>query len=121
MSDGVVIGEADVVLSASGVGRAFRGLQALSDYGVELQRGEILGVIGPNGAGKSTLFNVITGFLPPTSGQITFGGRQIAGRAPHRIAAIGIARKFKTGHRILSTFRERQRLTGETVPYGNEQ
>ncbi len=95
MSDAVGIDAADVVLSAIGVGRAFRGLQALSDYGVELRRGEILGVIGPNGAGKSTLFNVITGFLPPTSGQIAFGGRQIAGRPPHRIAALGIARTFQ--------------------------
>jgi len=70
-------------------------LQALSEYGVELRRGEILGVIGPNGAGKSTLFNVITGFLPPTAGRIVFGGREIAGQPPHRIAALGIARTFQ--------------------------
>ncbi len=87
--------QSDVILTARGLGRAFRGLQALSEYGVDLRRGEILGVIGPNGAGKSTLFNVITGFLSPTSGQIAFNGKQIAGQAPHRIAALGIARTFQ--------------------------
>ncbi len=85
----------EVVLRAEGVGRTFRGLQALADYGVDLRRGEILGVIGPNGAGKSTLFNVITGFLPQTSGSITFAGQQITGKPPHRIAALGIARTFQ--------------------------
>ena len=85
----------EVVLRAEGVGRTFRGLQALADYGVELRQGEILGVIGPNGAGKSTLFNVITGFVPRTAGSITFAGKQIAGKPPHRIAALGIARTFQ--------------------------
>ncbi len=85
----------EVVLRAEGVGRTFRGLQALADYGVDLRRGEILGVIGPNGAGKSTLFNVITGFLPQTSGRITFAGKQITGKPPHRIAALGVARTFQ--------------------------
>jgi branched-chain amino acid transport system ATP-binding protein len=85
----------EVILRAEGLGRSFRGLQALADYGVDLCRGEVLGVIGPNGAGKSTLFNVVTGFLSPTAGQIAFAGRGIAGMPPHRIAALGIARTFQ--------------------------
>ena len=93
MTDAAPVGE--VVLHAQGVSRTFRGLQALADYGVELRQGEVLGVIGPNGAGKSTLFNVITGFLPQTSGNITFAGKQISGKPPHRIAALGIARTFQ--------------------------
>ncbi len=83
------------ILRAAGVGRAFRGLQALADYDLELRQGEILGVIGPNGAGKSTLFNVITGFLRPTSGRIAFQGREISGLPPDKIAALGIARTFQ--------------------------
>ena len=83
------------ILRATGVGRAFRGLQALADYDLDLRRGEILGVIGPNGAGKTTLFNVVTGFLPPTAGRIAFRGRDITGLAPDRVARLGIARTFQ--------------------------
>ena len=88
-------GTADTILGASGLGRAFRGLHALADYNLALRQGEILGVIGPNGAGKTTLFNVITGFLEPTSGRITFRGRDITGTAPDRVARLGIARTFQ--------------------------
>jgi branched-chain amino acid transport system ATP-binding protein len=65
--------------------------------GVNLQvrRGEILGVIGPNGAGKTTLFNLLTGFLTPTSGRIAFEGIDIAGWPPSKIAGIGICRTFQ--------------------------
>jgi len=88
-------GAGEIILQARGVGRAFRGLQALADYDLDLQQGEILGVIGPNGAGKTTLFNVVTGFLPPTAGTITFRGRDITGHSPDRIARLGIARTFQ--------------------------
>lgn len=84
-----------VLLTARGVGRAFRGLQALSDYDVDLHRGDVLGVIGPNGAGKTTLFNAITGFVPPSSGRITLGGEEIAGMPAERIVRLGIARTFQ--------------------------
>jgi branched-chain amino acid transport system ATP-binding protein len=84
-----------VVLRAEGVGRSFRGLQALADYDLELQQGEILGVIGPNGAGKSTLFNVLTGFLPPTTGRVYLGEREITGMNPDQVARLGIARTFQ--------------------------
>ena len=87
--------ERPVVLTAHGVGRAFRGLQALADYRVELRRGDILGVIGPNGAGKTTLFNVVTGFVAPSSGTITLHGQEIAGLPAERIARLGIARTFQ--------------------------
>ncbi|HEX5499452.1 MAG TPA: ATP-binding cassette domain-containing protein, partial [Thermomicrobiales bacterium] len=72
----------DVLLQSCGVGRAFRGLQALADYDLDLRQGEILGVIGPNGAGKTTVFNLITGIYAPTSGQIVLDGRKIAGFSP---------------------------------------
>ena len=83
------------LLRATGVGRAFRGLQALADYNLDLRQGEILGVIGPNGAGKTTLFNVITGFLQPTTGRIAYRDRDIGGLGPDKIAALGIARTFQ--------------------------
>jgi len=84
-----------IVLQASGVSRSFRGLKALSDYEVTLRHGEILGVIGPNGAGKTTLFNVITGFVPPTTGHIRLGEESIVGKQPERILRAGIARTFQ--------------------------
>ncbi len=87
--------ERPVLLTARGVGRAFRGLQALADYELDLRRGDILGVIGPNGAGKTTLFNVITGFIAPSSGRITLDGQEIAGMPAERIVRLGIARTFQ--------------------------
>jgi branched-chain amino acid transport system ATP-binding protein len=84
------------LLRAVGVSRRFRGLLALSEYNLELRRGEILGVIGPNGAGKTTLFNVITGFLRPTTGRIELLGEDITGMRPDRVARRGIARTFQT-------------------------
>jgi branched-chain amino acid transport system ATP-binding protein len=86
---------APVVLQARGVGRSFRGLKALVDYNLDLREGEILGVIGPNGAGKTTLFNVMTGFLPASTGTFTFLGRKINGMPPHKITSLGIARTFQ--------------------------
>jgi branched-chain amino acid transport system ATP-binding protein len=84
-----------VVLQAEGLGRSFRGLQALADYDLTLRDGEILGVIGPNGAGKTTLFNVLTGFVRPTTGRITFLDRDITGLSPDKIAKRGMARTFQ--------------------------
>jgi branched-chain amino acid transport system ATP-binding protein len=83
-------------MRATGVSRRFKGLLALSDYNLELRRGEILGVIGPNGAGKTTLFNVMTGFVPPTAGRIEFLGRDISRLRPDQVAKHGIARTFQT-------------------------
>ena len=89
------IATGEAILEASGVSRSFRGLQALADYNLLLRASEILGVIGPNGAGKTTLFNVITGFLPPTSGTIRLRGLDITGRQPDQVTALGIARTFQ--------------------------
>jgi len=83
------------MLEVREVSRNFRGLQALADYNLRLHPGEILGVIGPNGAGKTTLFNVMTGFLPPTSGTIRLRGTEITGKSPNQVAALGIARTFQ--------------------------
>src|SRR5688500_20241296 len=92
---GVSTGANDVILEASGVSRSFRGLQALADYNLRLQTGEILGVIGPNGAGKTTLFNVITGLLPPTSGTIRLRDQDITGKNTNKVTSIDDARTIQ--------------------------
>jgi branched-chain amino acid transport system ATP-binding protein len=68
---------------------------ALCQIDVEVNEGEILGIIGPNGAGKTTLFNVISGFLKPSSGEISFRGENIVGLKPYDIVKKGIVRSFQ--------------------------
>lgn len=73
----------------------FKGLAAIDGVDIVVFDSEISGLIGPNGAGKTTLFNVLTGFLAPTSGQVTFKGKDITGLTPHRIVRRGIRRTFQ--------------------------
>jgi branched-chain amino acid transport system ATP-binding protein len=73
----------------------FGGLLAVSQVSLRFPPGEVSAIIGPNGAGKTTTFNMISGLLAPTSGRIALFGTDITGRAPHRIAALGLARTFQ--------------------------
>lgn len=82
------------LLEAHDIVKRFGGIQALRGVSISAQD-EILGLIGPNGAGKTTLFNVISGFLRPTSGEVLFEGRPIHNRRSHSIAALGISRTFQ--------------------------
>jgi branched-chain amino acid transport system permease protein len=75
--------------------KSFGGLIAVNDVSFAVPAGEIVALIGPNGAGKSTIFNLVTGVLPTTAGEIAFAGERIAGRSPQAIAARGIARTFQ--------------------------
>lgn len=75
--------------------RRFGGLVAVNAVSFIVQQGEIFGLIGPNGAGKTTLFNLLTGLIPPSSGQVLHFGNDITQFAPHQIAARGIARTFQ--------------------------
>jgi len=100
------------LLELEGVSVAFAGLQALKDVSFKLEAGQIGAVIGPNGAGKSTLFNAITGYVPPTSGKVTFNGKQLVGMAPHRIAALGMRRTFQNGGAFASMTVLENVLTG---------
>lgn len=75
--------------------KSFGGLTAVDQVDVALDAGEILGLVGPNGAGKTTVFNLMTGFLRPTSGKIVWRDKDIARLKPHQIAAQGIARTFQ--------------------------
>ena len=78
-----------------GVGKRFGGLQALSDVGITIERGQVYGLIGPNGAGKTTFFNVITGLYIPDSGSFELGGKPYKPSAVHEVAKAGIARTFQ--------------------------
>jgi branched-chain amino acid transport system ATP-binding protein len=83
------------LLDVQALSKSFRGLRALDNYHLALAQGAIHGVIGPNGAGKTTLFNLLTGFIKPTSGTIHFDGQNVTGQPAHRIARLGIARTFQ--------------------------
>jgi branched-chain amino acid transport system permease protein len=83
------------LLSMRNVTKQFGGLVSVNDVTFDVSRGEILGVIGPNGAGKSTLFNLISGLLPLTSGEISFCGSRIDLLPPHQRARRGLARTFQ--------------------------
>lgn len=84
------------LLEAHHIVKRFGGLTALNDLNFSLEDGMIAGLIGPNGAGKTTFFNMITGLYRPSSGHLTFAGRNITGRRPNRIARLGISRTFQT-------------------------
>lgn len=84
-----------MTLAVEQVTKQFGGLMALTDVNFTVNPGEIVGVIGPNGAGKTTLFNLITGVLPPSSGEILYQNRPLVGLKPHKITELGIARTFQ--------------------------
>ncbi len=85
-----------MILRVERLTRRFGGLLAVNEVSFHVEKGEILAIIGPNGAGKTTVFNLISGLLHPTSGQIYLEGVPIAGLRPHQIARKGIARTFQT-------------------------
>ena len=75
--------------------RAFGALKAVAGVSFSVRAGELVGLIGPNGAGKSTLYNVIAGAIAPSSGEVVFKGRQVAGWKPYQAARAGVARTFQ--------------------------
>jgi ABC-type branched-subunit amino acid transport system ATPase component len=84
------------LLEARNVTKTFGGLVAVHEVNVAIERGEIRGLIGPNGAGKTTFFNMVTGLYRPSSGHLSFDGREISGLKSHQITTLGIARTFQT-------------------------
>ena len=85
----------DGSLEVQGVTVRFGGLTALDGVSLTAVPGQVTGIIGPNGAGKTTLLNVLCGFVRPESGTIRFGGRELTGLRPHRLAGLGIARTLQ--------------------------
>jgi branched-chain amino acid transport system ATP-binding protein len=77
------------------VSKFFGGLAANSNVSFSLEEGTIMGLIGPNGAGKTTLFNCITGYYPPSKGEIIFDGRRLNGLQPDRVCMLGMVRTWQ--------------------------
>ena len=82
-------------LEAKNLSKSFGGLRVIVDISFSLKDGETLGIIGPNGSGKTTLFNMISGFLKPDNGRLTFLGKDITGKGSSSVCREGIARTFQ--------------------------
>ena len=86
---------ADIILETTGLTKEFRGFVAVSDVSLRIHRGSIHALIGPNGAGKTTCFNLLTKYLAPTRGRITYNGQDITAMKPADIARLGLVRSFQ--------------------------
>jgi branched-chain amino acid transport system ATP-binding protein len=83
-------------LSCRNLSKSFGGVAALRDISLDFSTGQVLGVIGPNGSGKSTLFNVLSGELRPTGGEVRWAGSRIDGRPAYSTANMGIVRTYQS-------------------------
>jgi branched-chain amino acid transport system ATP-binding protein len=83
------------ILEVKNLSIMFGGLCAVDDFNLSLEQGEMVAIIGPNGAGKTTVFNMLTGIYKPTSGTITYEGRNMAGLKPYQFAQAGMTRTFQ--------------------------
>lgn len=83
------------VLEAKDLGISFGGLQAVSDFQLEMGKNELVGLIGPNGAGKTTVFNLLTGVYQPTEGEIWLNGTIMINKTSYQLVRLGIARTFQ--------------------------
>ena len=108
------------LLEIRGLSHRFGGLCAVSDFNLDVQPGELLGIIGPNGAGKTTLFNLITGVYRASEGAILFHGVDLVGVQPHEIVRLGVARTFQTIRlfKELSVLDNVRVADGAHAPYG---
>ncbi|MDH3425264.1 MAG: ABC transporter ATP-binding protein [Acidimicrobiia bacterium] len=86
---------AEPLLDFSDVHLAFAGVKALDGVSFQVNQGELFAIIGPNGAGKTSIFNCLNGVYRPQQGAIRFGGKDLVGQKPHRIATLGVARTFQ--------------------------
>lgn len=83
------------MLRVEGLTKRFGGLVAVNDVSFTVPQGTVMAIVGPNGAGKTTTFNLITGITPPDKGEVWFGEERVTGRAPHKLAALGMGRTFQ--------------------------
>src|SRR5690606_15773724 len=83
------------LLRVEHLSRHFGGFAAVSELSFHVDEGEVVGLVGPNGAGKTTTFNVVTGFLKPSTGRVVFRGEDVTGLPPHVLARRGLVRTFQ--------------------------
>ena len=83
------------LLKVSKLTKHFGGLTAVNNLSFSIEEGEIVGLIGPNGAGKTTIFNLVSGFIVPSSGDVTFDGKSLNGLKPHQVCQLGLTRTFQ--------------------------
>ena len=95
-------GVSPLLISAKGVTKRFGGLLAVNDVSLDMRDGELISLIGPNGAGKTTLFNLLTGQLAPSAGQIVFGGQNVSRVSPSNRARLGLGRTFQISQTLTS-------------------
>jgi branched-chain amino acid transport system ATP-binding protein len=114
------------LLDVRDVSKTFGGIKALSGISFHVEEGEVLGLIGPNGAGKSTLFNVISGLMPATSGEVVLAGKSLSGLRPDQVSQLGAVRTFQSASLLIgmtvwdnvhvaSLFRSQRHRSGETA------
>src|SRR5699024_8953020 len=84
-----------MLLEIKNLSKSFDGMVAIRDLSLSFPKGELRCIIGPNGSGKTTLFNLITGHLSPSGGSIIYDGQEITNMPVHKIAGLGICRKFQ--------------------------
>jgi branched-chain amino acid transport system ATP-binding protein len=85
----------DIILEAVNLSKVFGGLVAVDDVSIQIKKQTLHAIIGPNGAGKTTLFNVLSGVMPPTTGQVRIKGADITHLSPQRRAHLGIGRSYQ--------------------------
>jgi len=83
------------MLEVQNLHKSFGGIHAVRDISFSVEKGEVVSLIGPNGAGKTTCFNLVTGFIAPSSGSVKLDGRDVTGVAPYRMAELGVVRTFQ--------------------------
>src|SRR6476660_8671290 len=93
--DRMTVSSSDIILETRQLTKEFKGFTAVSKVDLSVVRGSIHALIGPNGAGKTTCFNLLTKFLEPTAGTITFNGHDITREQPAEIARLGVVRSFQ--------------------------
>ena len=102
------------LLETQALARNFGAVTAAADINVSINAGEIVGVIGSNGAGKTTFINMVTGYLPPSSGEILFKGKSLLGKEPRQVMRAGICRSFQ----VAQLFPDLTVLDNVLIAYG---
>lgn len=103
-----------IMLNVKNITKLFGQLRALNNINIEIKKGSIYGIVGPNGAGKTTLFNVMSGIVKPTSGNIYLKGKNVTGYSPHVLARKGLGRTFQ----IVKPFSDMSVFENVLVAYG---